>query len=110
MRILKSLKNRILNGFKNNLSLAICSVVIAIIAWLVISMTIYPSIPKTILDVPLDIDISGTAAAENGLSLISCDVESVDVKILGNRTEVGNLSSESLKCSDPWTTREFPRF
>ncbi len=97
MSILKSLKKRILDGFKNNLSLAICSVVIAIIAWLVISMTIYPSIPKTILDVPLDIDISGTAAAENGLSLISCNVESVDVKILGNRTEVGNLSSENLK-------------
>lgn len=97
MRFITTLKNRILEGFKKNLSLAVCSVVIAVIAWLVISMTIYPSIPKTIVDIPLDIDISGTAAAENGLSLISCDVETVDVKILGNRAEIGNLSRENLR-------------
>lgn len=97
MNIFKNIKNHLVNGLKKNLSLAIISLITAIIAWLVISLTIYPSIPKTIYDIPIDTDISGTAAAENGLSLISCDVEKVTVKLLGNRAQVGNLNSENLK-------------
>ncbi|MBQ8296827.1 MAG: hypothetical protein IJX77_03490 [Ruminococcus sp.] len=93
MRLLSNIKN----GFKKNLSLAIYSLIAAILAWFVISMTVYPSIPKTIENIPVELDISGTAASENGLSLISCDVSSVDVQIKGNRAEVGNLSSENLK-------------
>ena len=84
-------------SLRKNLALAIYSVIIAILAWFFISMTVYPSIPKTITNIPVDLDISGTAAYENGLSLITCDVESVDVQIRGNRAEIGNLSDANLK-------------
>ena len=97
MSFFTRLKDKFFNGFRTNLSLAVCSVVLAVIAWLVISMTLYPSIPKNIHNIPLSIDLTGTAAAENGLSLISCDVETVDVKILGNRAQVGNLNEDNLK-------------
>lgn len=96
MNIFKKIKNKLAGGFKNDFSLFVFSIVIAIIAWFVISMTVYPSIPKTISGVRLDTDISGTAAAENNLSLISCDVSSVRVKILGSRAEIGNLNSENI--------------
>lgn len=97
MSFFNRIKDKIINGFRTNLSLAVCSVVLAVIAWFVISMTLYPSIPKTIQNIPLSIDITGTSAAENGLSLISCDVETVDVKILGNRAQIGNLNEENVK-------------
>lgn len=99
MSIFTNIKNHLFSGLKNNLSLAIYSVIIAILAWFVISMTMYPSIPKTIENIPIDLDISGTSAADNGLSVISCDIESVDVQILGNRAQIGNLNNENLKAT-----------
>lgn len=85
------------NSLKNNLSLVIYSVVIAIIAWFVISMTMYPSVTQTIENIPVDLDISGTVAADNDLSVISSSVTNVDVRIKGTRTQIGNLSNENLK-------------
>lgn len=99
MNFLKNIRNKLTKGLENNLSLAIYSIIIAILAWFIVSMTIYPSVPKTITNIPLDIDITGTSAAENDLSVISCDVTSVDVEILGSRAQVGNLNNENLKAS-----------
>lgn len=99
MNIFTKMKERFNKKTKKNLPLAILSLFIAIGAWLVISMTFYKSITMTINDVPLDIDISGTNADENGLSLISCDVEKVNVRILGSRTQIGNFDSDSIKAS-----------
>lgn len=96
MKLNELFKGKMPKSLQNNLSLAIYSLVIAIFAWFIISMTLYPSIPKTIYNIPLSVDITGTNAANNGLSLISCDVESVDVKILGNRAQIGNLTEENL--------------
>lgn len=96
MNPIKNIKDRIRNGLKMNLLLSIYAVIIAIFAWFIISMTKYPSIPKTIDNIPLNIDITGSVAAENGLSLISCNIDSVNVQILGNRAQIGNLDSENL--------------
>ena len=96
MKVLKSVKAKLLKGAQNNLSLAIYSIIIAILLWFVISMTFYPSVPKTIENVALSLDISGTPAAESGLSVIDCDVETVKVKLKGSRTQVGNMNSDSL--------------
>ncbi|MBR4626258.1 MAG: hypothetical protein IKO47_00885 [Ruminococcus sp.] len=96
MSIFTNFKKKLLKGAQNNLSLAIYSIILAILVWFVISMTFYPSVPKTIQNVKLKIDISGTAAAESGLSVIDWDVDTVDVKIRGSRTQVGNMNSDSL--------------
>lgn len=97
MNFVRNVKNNLLKGLKNNLSLAIYSFIIAILVWIIVSMTIYPSVPKTIFNVPLDIDITGTSASDNGLSVISCDTSSVTVEVLGSRAQVGNLNNENLK-------------
>ena len=67
---------------KNNFSLAILSILIAILVWFIISMTQYPSVQKTIANIPLSVDITGSAAESNGLSVISCNVEEVTVELL----------------------------
>jgi len=96
MKILKKIKSTFAQKAQTNISLAIYSVLIAILAWFVISMTFYPSVPKTIKNVKLSLDISGTSASENGLSIINCNVKEVSVRIKGSRTQVGNINSDSL--------------
>ncbi|HAE52890.1 MAG TPA: hypothetical protein DCG30_06525 [Ruminococcus sp.] len=93
MNLFRNIKD---NLMKHNLSLALYSVLIAILVWFVISTTQYPSVQKTIEHVKLVQDITGTTAADNGLSLISCSVEEVTIEILGSRTEIGNLNSDNL--------------
>jgi hypothetical protein len=66
------------------------SVAIAIVLWFVISIAIYPTTPRTLHHVPLKVEIAGTSAEENGLSVIDYDVQDVTVQIEGNRSKVGN--------------------
>ena len=96
MKMLTTVKKKLAKGAQNNLSLAVYSIILAILVWFVISMTFYPSVPKTIQNVKISFDISGTAAEESGLSVISHDIDTVDVKIRGSRTQVGNMNSDSL--------------
>lgn len=96
MTVFKKIKSKLVKGAQNNLSLAIYSLIIAILLWFVISMTFYPSVPKTIENVELSLDLSGTSASDMGLTVIDCDVETVKVRIKGSRTQVGNLNSDSL--------------
>lgn len=90
-----------LNNFKNkhmtsNLFLAVLAGIIAVIIWLFISLTQYPTVQKTVENIPVTVDISGSAASQNGISVISCDVEKVTVELLGSRTQIGYLNNESL--------------
>lgn len=81
---------------QTNFSLAIYSVIIAILVWFAVSLTLYPSVPKTIEKVPLDLAIGTTAASDNTLNVISCDIENVKVKVIGSRTQIANIDSDTL--------------
>ena len=94
MKFLKEFREKHL---QSNLALAVSSVIIAIFVWLIISLTQYPDSQKTIEHIPLSRDISGSAAATNGLSIISSDVEEVTVELLGSKLQVGNLNNENLE-------------
>ena len=59
-------------------------------------MNVYPSTPLEFNNIPLQVDLSGTNAAANGLSLVECNVESVNVKLTGDRSQVGRLTAEDL--------------
>jgi copper chaperone CopZ len=61
----------------------ICSVLIAIALWFFISITIYPTTPKTFTNVPIEVDLTGTSAEENGLSVISRNSKSATITIKG---------------------------
>ena len=99
MNIFKALKNKIMSALASNILMVIGSVIIAVIIWFVISITIYPTTPKTISNVPLDIDITGTSAEDNGLSVIKSDVKTVNVTIKGDRSSIGNFSADDLIAS-----------
>lgn len=96
MRIFEKIKKRLAEGAKNNLSLAVYSVIIACIVWFAISMALYPSVTKQIRDVQLSTDISGSTASENGLSIISCNLEHVNITVKGSRTQASKMSPDSF--------------
>ncbi len=75
------------------------SVVIAIVLWFVISISIYPTTPRTIRHIPLNVEIAGTTAEINGLSVIDYDVKEVTVQIEGNRSKIGNIEAQDLTAS-----------
>ncbi len=82
--------------FASRSAMMITSVIIAVVLWFVISIAVYPTTPRTIYHVPLQVEIAGTPAEENGLSVIDFDVDEVTVQIEGNRSRIGNLNAEDL--------------
>lgn len=97
MNLLKNIKNRIMGSFNNNTATIIYSIIIAALIWFVISITIYPTTPKTFSNIPLEIDITGTSAEDNDLSVISSSAQNVTVTIKGDRSRIGSLTEKDLK-------------
>ncbi len=93
---LSKLGKSLRTSLKTNLALVIISVLIAIVMWFFISILIYPTTPKTFTNVPIEIDITGTSAEENDLSVISSDAKTVTVTIKGNRSSIGSLTEDDL--------------
>lgn len=93
-----SLKNSFLRSIQNDKTIIIYSVIIAIIFWFLISITIYPTAPKTIENIKIDFDASLTnsLAQKNSLSIISKSVEEVMIRIEGDRTRIGSLNPKDL--------------
>ncbi len=97
MKFLLSIRKKISESFDNKAALIIYSVLISVLAWFVISITIYPTTPKTISNIALTIDTTGTSAEENNLSVISRSVKNVTVTIQGKRSRIGSLSADDLE-------------
>ena len=74
----------------------IFSVICAVLIWFSISVTAYKTTHVTFYNIPLSNDLTGTLAEANGLSTVSCDVESVTVELEGNRSQIGRLTKEDL--------------
>ncbi len=82
--------------FGNKLFLRIFSVVIAVVIWIALSLTLYPSMYKTVSNIPISVDLTGTKAEREGLSVVKYDVNQVSATINGMRYEIGNYSSDDL--------------
>lgn len=96
MKSLHELRGCLRGIFDRKLPTIILSVILAIITWFAIVVNVYPSTPVNFYQVPLEIDLTGTAAEQSGLSVVACDVEAVNVKLTGDRSQVGRLTTEDL--------------
>lgn len=96
MKIPETIRDIFRKKSQTNFSLAIYSILIAILVWFAVSLTLYPSVPKTIQKVSLDLPIGTTATYDSTLNVISCDVEDVKVKVIGSRTQIANIDSDTL--------------
>ena len=76
--------------------LKILAVIIAVIIWFALSITQYPTVNKTITQVPVDFSMSGTTAESKGLSAIGYQDITVDVEIQGMNYEIGTYTENDL--------------
>ena len=81
---------------ENNRFIQILSVIIAIIAWLFVSITIDDNQIARIDNVPLTIDLANTTPETLKLSLIDGADQTVSVKVEGVRYQVGNLTPDDF--------------
>lgn len=79
--------------------LRILALIIAVIVWLILSITEYPTINKTITKVPVTFSLDGTAAEERGLQALGYQDITVDVEIKGMNYEIGSYSANDLVAS-----------
>ena len=79
--------------------LRIVAVIAAIIVWFILSITQYPTINRTISDVPVNISLDNTIAKEKGLSALNFKDLSVDVEIKGMNYEIGTYTAGDLIAS-----------
>ncbi len=96
MKITEKIRDVFRRKSQTNFSLALYSVIIAVLVWFAVSLTLYPSVPKTIENVTLDVNIGGTASSDSTLNIISCDVQNVTVKVIGSRTQIANIDNDTL--------------
>lgn len=95
----KSLKIKFLKSCHNDATIIIYSIIISVLAWLIISINMYPSTYQTLKDVPVSISIEGTSAEANNLQVVSYDIENVNVRVKGERTEIGDLKASQLQAN-----------
>ena len=75
------------------------SVVLAMLLWLVLSITTLSEIQVTLRDVPIDFSLDNSYADLSGLSVMSRDLETVSVSFTGQRDRIGNYSADDLRVS-----------
>ncbi|MCD7741574.1 MAG: hypothetical protein LUI06_05175 [Ruminococcus sp.] len=86
-------------GMMSDMVLRILAIISAIIIWFALSITQYPTVNKTITDVPVDFSMSGTTAESRGLSALGYQDISVDVEIQGMNYEIGAYTANDLSAS-----------
>lgn len=92
--------NKILQGiienFKQDTSLRILSIIVAIGIWAVVSINVYPTMERVYYNVPVKISLENTYAEANQLNVITSSNETVTVKLSGNRSQIGEIKPEDI--------------
>ena len=92
----KKLFENLKQALMRDRSLMVISLLIAIVIWIVVSITVYPTTDKTIYNVPVKIDLDGTYAQSQNLEVIEMSDETVTVQISGERAKIGSIKAEDL--------------
>lgn len=90
-------KDALIKTLVSKLSITIYSILVSVLIWFIVCINVYPTAPVTIRGIKIaEIDLTGTFAAQNNLSVITPLIDSVDIKIKGDRTQVGSIKPEQL--------------
>lgn len=73
------------------------SAVLAVVVWFVLVLTAFPEISVVIKDVPVDYSLDGSYADVAGLSIVSRDNATVNVKLSGLRYVIGDYTADDLR-------------
>ena len=93
---MEKMKEKRTSLLATDLGLRIEAIIIAVIIWLFLSITEYPTINKTITNVPVVFSMDGTLASEKGLQPTGYKDVNVDVEIKGMNYEIGSYGANDL--------------
>ena len=72
------------------------SVLGAIVAWMVVTIIVQPGTTNTIYNVPVDYTYDSAAYTSRGLSIVSAEDKTVNLKLSGDGYTIGGLSASGL--------------
>lgn len=79
------------------------SIVGAIVAWMVVTIVVQPGTTSTIYNVPVDYTYDSTTYTSRGLSIISSEEKSVNLKISGDGYNIGGLTASDFVVYPDWS-------
>lgn len=83
--------------FEKDFSLKIFSIFCAVVIWFLVSISVYPTIDQVVYNVPVTVEMQGTYAEAHNYKVIEQSVETVDVYLQGDRSQIGNISADDIK-------------
>lgn len=84
------------NNAESDFMLRILAIIIAVIIWVVLSITQYPTTTVQVSNVPVVFSMDGTNAENNGLSPTNYKNITVNVEIKGMKYEIGGYTDKDL--------------
>lgn len=82
--------------FTANIPQLILSVFLAMVLWLVLSMTVFPDMTVFLYDVPIDYSLEGSYASLAGLSVIQNDIDQVNLTFTGRRDAMSSYTNDDI--------------
>ena len=81
---------------RGNIILAVISALLAVLIWVFLSVTVFTDVTVDLYDVGIDFDLEGSYANLAGLSVISSDVDSVNLSFTGRRDSYQDYTNEDV--------------
>ena len=80
------------------------SILGAVIAWMVVTIIVQPGTTNTIYNVPVDYTYDSSAYTSRGLSIVSAEDKTVNLKISGDGYTIGGLSASDFVVYPDWSS------
>lgn len=93
---IKDFFKKMATNMKKDFGMRIVSLLIAVGAWFIISVSEHPTTTMTFRNVSVEVDLDGSVAERNKLSVIEISEETVKATIKGQRSSIGGLSSSDF--------------
>lgn len=93
---IKEFFKKLAENMRKDFGMRIISLLIALGAWFVISVSAYPTTTVTYRNIAVEVDLEGTVAERNRLSVIDMSEQTVKATIKGQRASIGGLSSSDF--------------
>ena len=94
-------KKNILDDRRIRLALSVLG---AIVAWMVVTIIVQPGTTNTIYNVPVDYTYDSAAYTSRGLSIVSAEDKTVNLKISGDGYTIGSLSANDFVVYPDWSS------
>lgn len=83
--------------FEKDLSIKVFSILCAAVIWFAVSISVYPTIDQVVYNVPVTIELQGTYAEAHNYKVIEQSVQTVDVYLRGDRSQIGSVKADDIK-------------